>query len=165
MGEAVANVARRINETMVEGSDTLDLSDCNLISFPEGVFKMIRSCADKIHKIKLANNQLKNISNKFFSTFPQLTDLDLQGNVLTKLPDGIGELQHLVNIDLSNNSFSSFPDQLLNIPTLQHINISSNQITDLPWERLCAMSPLQVLDLRSNPLASTYTSQTFTFLT
>lgn len=58
-------------------------------------------------------------------------DLDLQGNILTKLPDGIVELQYLNRIDLSNNSFSSFPDQLLNVPNLQHINISSNQITGI----------------------------------
>lgn len=49
-----------------------DLSDCGLVSFPDGVFKMIRSCTDNIHKISLANNQIKALSNKFFITFTQL---------------------------------------------------------------------------------------------
>ncbi len=49
-----------------------DLSDCGLVSFPDGVFKMIRSCTDNIHKISLANNQIKALSSKFFLMFTQL---------------------------------------------------------------------------------------------
>ncbi|XP_053495689.1 leucine-rich repeat-containing protein 20 isoform X1 [Ictalurus furcatus] len=166
MGEAVANVARRINATMEDGLDTLDLSDCKLIGFPDGVLKMIRSYADKIHKITLANNNMKNLSGKFFTMFTELRELDLQGNTLTKLPDAIGEMQHLISIDLSNNNFSVFPEQLTNVHTLQNINMSGNQISDVPWERVCAMSSLNVVDLRSNPLTSSpHTSQNFTLLT
>ncbi|MCJ8738887.1 hypothetical protein PDJAM_G00040990 [Pangasius djambal] len=166
MGEAVANVARRINATMEDGLDTLDLSGCNLIGFPDGVLKMIRSCADRIHKITLANNKLKNLGEKFFTMFSQLRELDLQGNMLTKLPDAIGGMQHLISIDLSNNNFSVFPEQLTNVHTLKNINMSGNQISEVPWERVCAMSSLSVVDLRSNPLSSSpHGSQNFTLLT
>ncbi|KAF5886611.1 leucine-rich repeat-containing protein 20, partial [Clarias magur] len=129
MGEAVATVARRINATMEDGLDTLDLSDCNLISFPDGVLKMIRSCADQIHTITLANNKLKSLSSKFFTMFTQLRELDVQGNTLTKLPDAFGDMHHLTSINLSNNNFSVFPEQLTNVHTLQNINMSGNQIT------------------------------------
>ncbi|XP_060795103.1 leucine-rich repeat-containing protein 20 [Neoarius graeffei] len=166
MGEAVANVARRINTAMEDGSDTLDLSDCNLISFPDGVLKMIRSRADKIQKITLTNNKLKNLGDKFFTMFTSLTDLDLQGNTLTKLPHAFGEMQHLISINLSDNNFSVFPEQLMSVNTLQNINMSANQISEVPWERVCAMSALSVLDLRSNPLTSSpHTSLKFTLLT
>ncbi|KAM9462875.1 leucine-rich repeat-containing protein 20 isoform 1-T2 [Clarias gariepinus] len=166
MGEAVATVARRINATMEDGLDTLDLSDCNLISFPDGVLKMIRSCADKIHTITLANNKLKSLSSKFFTMFTQLRELDVQGNTLTKLPDAVGDVQHLTSINLSNNNFSVFPEQLTNIQTLQNINMSGNQIAEVPWERVCAMSSLSALDLRSNPLTSSpHTSHSFTLIT
>lgn len=39
-------------------------------------------------------------------------------------------------------------------------------LSDVPWERVCAMSSLNVVDLRSNPLTSSpHTSQNFTLLT
>uniref|UniRef100_A0A8B9JGE2 Leucine rich repeat containing 20 n=1 Tax=Astyanax mexicanus TaxID=7994 RepID=A0A8B9JGE2_ASTMX len=107
-----------------------DLSDCKLISFPDGVFKVLRSCTDKIHKITLANNEVKALTNKFFSTFTQLRELDLQGNVLTKLPDAVGNMEHLVSINLSNNKFSEFPERLTAVRTLELINLENNQISE-----------------------------------
>ncbi|KAL7856492.1 hypothetical protein SRHO_G00153910 [Serrasalmus rhombeus] len=167
MAEAVANVARRINATAEEGRDTLDLSDCKLISFPDGVFKVLRSCTDNILKITLANNEVKALTNKFFTTFTQLRELDLQGNVLTKLPDAVGDMEHLVSINLSNNRFSEFPDRLTAVRTLENINMESNQISELPWERLCEMPALRSVDVRSNPVSLSFnqTSQKFTIIT
>lgn len=49
-----------------------DLSKCKLISFPDGVFKALRSVSEKIYVITLADNEMKAISSKFFSTFTQL---------------------------------------------------------------------------------------------
>uniref|UniRef100_A0A4W6EZY9 Leucine rich repeat containing 20 n=1 Tax=Lates calcarifer TaxID=8187 RepID=A0A4W6EZY9_LATCA len=129
MAEAVANVARRINATVEEGKDALDLSNCKLISFPDGVFKVLRSVSENIRVITLADNEMKALSSKFFSTFTQLRELDLQGNVLTKLPDAVGEMEHLTSINLANNSFSIFPDKLTEIATLERINLEGNSIT------------------------------------
>nr|XP_015201892.1 PREDICTED: leucine-rich repeat-containing protein 20 isoform X3 [Lepisosteus oculatus] len=72
MGEAVANVARRVNETVELGKDTLDLSECKLISFPEGIYKLLRTVTENIHVISLANNEMKAINSKFITTFSQL---------------------------------------------------------------------------------------------
>lgn len=55
-------------------------------------------------------------------------ELDLQGNVLTKLPDTVAEMQHLTSISLGNNSFSIFPDKLTEIATLERINLEGNHI-------------------------------------
>ncbi|KAA0724850.1 Leucine-rich repeat-containing protein 20 [Triplophysa tibetana] len=154
MAQAAANVARRINETIEEGRDCLDLSDCDLISFPEGVFKMLRSCTDNIHKVSLANNQLKALGNKFFQIFSQLRDLDVQGNVLTSLPDSVGDMEHLITINLSRNKLTVFPERLSCVKSLQNINVEGNQITELPMEKLSLMSSLKSLDVRSNPLTT-----------
>ncbi|GLD53774.1 leucine-rich repeat-containing protein 20 [Lates japonicus] len=118
MAEAVANVARRINATVEEGKDTLDLSNCKLI------------------------------------LSQTLRELDLQGNVLTKLPDAVGEMEHLTSINLANNSFSIFPDKLTEIATLERINLEGNSITEIPVEKLSAMPALKWLNVRSNPLDS-----------
>ncbi|KAM4523969.1 leucine-rich repeat-containing protein 20 [Odontesthes bonariensis] len=154
MAEAVAKVARRINATVEEGKDTLDLSNCQLISFPDGVFKVLRTVSENIRVITLADNEMKAISSKFFSTFTQLRELDLQGNVLTKLPDIVGEMEHLTSINLANNSFSVFPDKLTEIATLEKIDLEGNGVTEIPLEKLSAMPTLKFLNVKSNPLDS-----------
>ncbi|XP_034414741.1 leucine-rich repeat-containing protein 20 [Cyclopterus lumpus] len=154
MAEAVANVVRRINATVEEGNDTLDLSNCKLISFPDGVFKLLRSVSDNIRVITLADNMMKTISSKLFSTFPLLRELDLRGNVITKLPEIVGGMEHLTYINLANNSFSIFPDKLTEIATLERINLEGNGITEIPVEKLNDMPALKWLNVKSNPLDS-----------
>ncbi|XP_062382238.1 leucine-rich repeat-containing protein 20 isoform X1 [Sardina pilchardus] len=152
MAQDVANVARRVNEAVEEGKTHLDLSNCKLISFPDGVFKVLRTVIENIHSITLANNELKALTNKFFATFVQLRELDLQGNVLTKLPDAVGEMEHLTSINLSQNKLTSFPERLTNIRTLENINLENNQISDVPVEKLSSMPALKTVNVRSNPL-------------
>ncbi|XP_051274315.1 leucine-rich repeat-containing protein 20 isoform X1 [Dicentrarchus labrax] len=154
MAEAVANVARRVNATVEEGKDTLDLSNCQLISFPDGVFKVLRSVSENIRVITLADNEMKALSSKFFSTFSQLRELDLRGNVLTKLPNSVAEMEHLTCINLANNSFSIFPDKLTEIATLERINLEGNSLTEIPVEKLSEMPALKWLNVKSNPLDS-----------
>ncbi|XP_051928355.1 leucine-rich repeat-containing protein 20 isoform X1 [Hippocampus zosterae] len=152
MAEAVVNVARRVNATVEEGKDHLDLSNCKLISFPEGVFKVLNSVSENIRVITLADNEMKAISSKFFSTFTQLRELDLHGNVLSKLPDSLEEMRHLTSINLANNKFSAFPEKLTQIATLERINLEGNNITEMPVDKLSAMPALKWLNVLSNPL-------------
>lgn len=49
-----------------------DLSNCKLISFPDGVFKVLRSVSENISVISLADNEMKALPSKFFSTFTHL---------------------------------------------------------------------------------------------
>uniref|UniRef100_A0A8C9URC8 Leucine rich repeat containing 20 n=1 Tax=Spermophilus dauricus TaxID=99837 RepID=A0A8C9URC8_SPEDA len=128
MGEAVARVARKVNETVESGSDTLDLAECKLVSFPIGIYKVLRNVSDQIHLITLANNELKSLTSKFMTTFSQLRELHLEGNFLHRLPTEVGSLQHLKVIDLSRNQFQDFPEQLTTLPSLETINLEENEI-------------------------------------
>ncbi|XP_077595112.1 leucine-rich repeat-containing protein 20-like isoform X2 [Stigmatopora nigra] len=152
MAQAVANVARRVNATVEEGLDHLDLSNCQLISFPDGIFKVLNSVSENIRVITLADNEMKTISSKFFSNFTQLRELDLHGNLLSKLPDSLEEMKHLTSINLANNNFSTFPEKLMQITTLERINLEGNHITEIPVDSLSAMPALKWLNVMSNPL-------------
>uniref|UniRef100_A0A8C0HCP4 Leucine rich repeat containing 20 n=1 Tax=Chelonoidis abingdonii TaxID=106734 RepID=A0A8C0HCP4_CHEAB len=72
MGEAVARVARKVNETVENGADSLDLADCKLMMFPIGIYKVMRNITEGIHLITLANNELKSVTSKFITTFSQM---------------------------------------------------------------------------------------------
>lgn len=153
MAESVANVARRINATAEEGKDYLDLSNCHLISFPDGVFKVLSSVTENIKVISLADNEMKAISSKFCSIFTQLRELNLNGNVLTKLPDAVVKMEHLNIINLSKNNFTVFPEKLTEMRALERIDLEGNNITDFPVEKLFSMSSLKWINLQSNPLS------------
>ncbi|CAM4701286.1 unnamed protein product [Lepidochelys kempii] len=152
MGEAVARVARKVNETVENGADSLDLADCKLMMFPIGIYKVMRNVAEGIHLITLANNELKSVTSKFITTFSQMRELNLEGNYLHRLPEEMRTLLHLKVINLSRNKFRHFPEQLTTLKALETINLEENEITDVPVEKLSSMESLQSVNLKSNPL-------------
>ncbi|NXC51311.1 LRC20 protein, partial [Penelope pileata] len=152
MGEAVARVARRVNETVESHGDTLDLADCKLVSFPAGIYKAVRSVADGIRHISLANNELRALGSRFATAFSQLQELNLEGNLLHRLPQELGSLLHLRAVNLARNKFRSFPEALTAAPALESINLEGNEIADVPTEALASMASLRSLNLRANPV-------------
>ncbi|XP_058044747.1 leucine-rich repeat-containing protein 20 isoform X1 [Ahaetulla prasina] len=152
MGEAVARVAKKVNETVENQADSLDLADCKLMTFPIALYKVMRHVAEGIHLITLANNELKSVTGKFIITFSQLRELNLEGNYIHHLPEEFRTLLHLKIINLSRNKFHTFPDQLTSLQALEMINLEENEITDVPVEKLASMESLQCVNLKSNPL-------------
>ncbi|XP_027696506.1 leucine-rich repeat-containing protein 20 isoform X2 [Vombatus ursinus] len=152
MGEAVARVARKVNETVETDSDTLDLAGCQLVSFPVAIYKVLRNVVRHIHFIDLSNNELHSLTNKFMTTFSHLRELYLEGNALYKLPDEVSSLHLLKIINLSRNQFRDFPEKLTALPALETINLEENLIVDVPVEKLDAMPSLKCVNLRLNPL-------------
>ncbi|KAJ7426922.1 Leucine-rich repeat-containing protein 20 [Willisornis vidua] len=178
MGEAVARVARKVNDTVENKTDSLDLANCKLMTFPVGIYKAMRSVTEGIHHISLANNELKSITSRFVTTFSQLRELNLAGNYLHRLPEEITSLLHLRAINLSRNRFRRFPEPLATVPALESIDLEENEITaefgapmaqpfgfglqsmpclslhdrEVPTEKLASMASLRSLNLRDNPV-------------
>ena len=81
----------------------LDLSNQNLTSFPDYVFKMTN-----------------------------LRKLILHNNHISKIPPQIKTLSKLMVLDLSNNELSAIGYQVLKLPKLKILNLCYNQIVYLP---------------------------------
>ncbi|KAK2530828.1 Lrrc20 [Columba guinea] len=152
MGEAVARVARKVNDTVENKTDSLDLANCKLMTFPVGIYKAMRSVTEGIHRISLANNELKSLTGRFINTFSQLRELNLAGNYLHRLPEEVTSLLHLRAIDLSRNRFRRFPEPLAAVATLETIDLEENEITEVPVDKLASMTALRSLNLRANPV-------------
>lgn len=56
------------------------------MTFPVGVYKAMRSVTEGIHRISLANNELKSITSRFVTTFSQLTGKGLPLPILWDIP-------------------------------------------------------------------------------
>ncbi|KAM4636709.1 leucine-rich repeat-containing protein 20 [Discoglossus pictus] len=152
MAEAVARVASRANEVKETGASHLDLSNCALNAFPISLYLVLKEVAPGITSITLANNELKSLNSRFFTTFTQLQELNLEGNVLKKLPDEVGGLTELKSINLAKNKFENFPESLLNAFSIENINLEDNQIKDIPLEKLSSTPSLRLVNLKGNPL-------------
>ncbi|XP_069836653.1 leucine-rich repeat-containing protein 20 isoform X2 [Dendropsophus ebraccatus] len=152
MAEAVARVARRVNEVVENGGHHLDLSECALSSFPTGLYLAVNTVTDQIYSISLANNELKILAGKFFTTFKALQELNIEGNFLEKLPHEAGLLCNLKMINLARNKLDTFPDELTKIQCIENINLEGNQIKDLPIESLNHLSHLSSVNLKHNPI-------------
>ncbi|XP_072881194.1 leucine-rich repeat-containing protein 20-like [Hemitrygon akajei] len=152
MAKDAARVARIVNETVAEGRNSLDLSNCKLTSFPVALFKVMKDVLENIHFISLENNELKSITGDFMTNFNQMRELNLEGNFLKQLPDEVKTLTHLKNINLARNKFSSFPHQLTELTALENINLEANEITEMPLETLNSMPSLKLLNMKLNPL-------------
>uniref|UniRef100_A0A8D2J1F2 Leucine rich repeat containing 20 n=1 Tax=Varanus komodoensis TaxID=61221 RepID=A0A8D2J1F2_VARKO len=97
MGEAVARVARKVNETVENKADSLDLADCKLMNFPIALYKVLRHVTEGIHLITLANNELKSVTSRFISTFSQLRDVPVEKLALMESLQSVNLMSNPLN--------------------------------------------------------------------
>lgn len=68
-------------------------------------------------------------SHKFYPFFfPLPPELNLEGNLLHRLPEELGSLLHLRAINLARNKFRRFPEPLAAAPALESIDLEGNEI-------------------------------------
>lgn len=79
----------------------LDISDCGLIGFPDGVFSLT-----KLASLYLEENRISAISGDW-SGLSSLQNLNLGYNRLEAIPDGLGALTGLKRLYLDNNRIAS----------------------------------------------------------
>eukprot|EP01117_Protostelium_nocturnum_P016620 TRINITY_DN6624_c0_g1_i2.p1 TRINITY_DN6624_c0_g1~~TRINITY_DN6624_c0_g1_i2.p1 ORF type:complete len:1223 (-),score=447.26 TRINITY_DN6624_c0_g1_i2:317-3985(-) len=87
-----------------------------------------------LRTLRLNGNELKNLPEKLFTSFPILEKLILDSNLLNHLPKSIQSHAKIRVIRLKNNKFTSFPLDLLQISSLRKLDLSFNQIDEISTE-------------------------------
>ena len=98
----------RLRAGELQGSTHLDLRGCGLVELPAEVLRL----ADTLEV------------------------LDVSGNALSTLPDGMARLSRLHTLFASNNRFTSLPPVVGRLPALDTMGFKANQIAEVPASAL-----------------------------
>ncbi|XP_023811223.1 leucine-rich repeat serine/threonine-protein kinase 2 isoform X1 [Oryzias latipes] len=103
-------------------------------------------------RLDLCHNNLTEFPSTICQNLRSLTRLDLQGNQLKSLPEGLLALPSLSTLNVSRNCIGptlSF-DPAVTCPALKHLNLSFNKISTFPHQLGCSMQKLEELFLEGN---------------
>ncbi len=81
----------------------------------------------------------------------QVYRLDLSGQKLKAVPEGVFLLKNLNALDLSHNKLKALPERMQELRYMQELRASRNKLTALP-AGLCRLTHLKRLDLSRNGL-------------
>ncbi|CAN1147228.1 Plant intracellular Ras-group-related LRR protein 6 [Linum perenne] len=102
----------------------------------------------------LTNNQgnkLNILSGNLVASWAKLTELNAAKNMLSGLPDNLGNLSKLIRLDLHQNKIASIPPSIEGCSSLAELYLGNNSLSSLPDE-IRALGCLATLDLHSNQL-------------
>lgn len=146
----VADTLRRSwRRKLVDGNDQYELTIDGehidaLPDLPEGVeYRHVR-------RLTLRNMRLQQIDARFLRLFPNVVDLDLSGNRLTLVPDGIEGLSQLRRLNLSNNLIAmdaAGSSRLAQLQRLDTLILNYNPLNGMP--DLSALPHVRDLRLRA----------------
>ena len=104
---------------------------------------------DGLTKLDLSGNNLT-VLPEGIETLSNLRQLNLAGNNLKDLPSGLVSLRSLERVDMTNNNLKEVPQTVMEMTSLSHINLSCNQITpDIMFPKR-SWRHLKHLDLSAN---------------
>ncbi|XP_076458941.1 leucine-rich repeat-containing protein 20-like [Babylonia areolata] len=147
-GAGVTKVVHRCEDAKENGN--LDLSECELVHVPDAVYMLMRNTTVQV--CNLSANVLRRLPAKLAAKFSSLTELYLNSNHLSSLPDELRQISGLTSLDISHNKFDSLPAVVYRLESLRKLNAEKNEIRDVNVSRLKAISSLTEVNLQDNPL-------------
>jgi Leucine-rich repeat (LRR) protein len=160
-------IHKYIEERDIHLIKTIDLSNCNIGSYPQEIEKFqylenlnlsgnkLSTIPDTIVKlihlkhIDLGRNQLRRLPQNIF--LPNLRELSLYRNKLRDLPDSFFKMTQLVHLNLQRNRLWDLHPSLQNLSNLEYLNIDKNNFTEFPAV-ICHLSGLKTLSLKTNKI-------------
>ncbi|CEL93719.1 unnamed protein product [Vitrella brassicaformis CCMP3155] len=84
--------------------------------------------SEHLDSICAADNHIRTMDGSQLEHTPNLTVLDLKGNHLKRLDEGVGHLTRLKTLDLTNNALPNLPNALGSLESLTRLLIDGNII-------------------------------------
>ena len=161
---------KRLETARTDGR--LNISGLSLGEFPSRIISAYdRSALDfaddaafqtvALTKLIAADNDIELIHDCYFpavqtglnAVFGMLESLDMHGNRLKSLPEGLGSLESLTSLNLSRNELSNTClDIIVGIPSLRELHLAGNKIGGTLRPELFSMKTLETLDLTGNAI-------------
>ncbi|CAH2084648.1 unnamed protein product [Euphydryas editha] len=143
----------------VQNLERLDLSENNMLAFPEGALCSLRN----LEYLNMTGNRMRDVSHFQFSTAHRhptekcgdnILILDLSRNLIDTIPPGLlSGLRRLQKLYLQGNGLNSVADRALEgLISLTTIRFSDNQLTSLPPELFSDTKELKEIYLNNNTI-------------
>ncbi|XP_046362296.2 leucine-rich repeat and immunoglobulin-like domain-containing nogo receptor-interacting protein 1 isoform X2 [Haliotis rufescens] len=163
----------------------LDLSFNNKYRYQFGDSKIVSRLfyglgMSSLKKLKMYNCGIQSIGSDVFLGIETLEELDLAGNSLSSVPDGIAPLSDLSLLDLSHSRFATLKkkrfmhnkklmtlkmlytrvttidaDALFGLEkSLENLHIAYSKLSEFPTDAIKHLTALKVFELTSNPLTT-----------
>lgn len=105
----------------------------------------------KVIKLKLGGQKLRQVPAEVFASFPNLQYLDISKNKIKELPAEVGRLLYLQILNISKNKIETLPPAIGQLQNLKILIASRNKVYFLPME-IGEIQTLQTLDLWDNEI-------------
>lgn len=123
----VAGGEQLIREAVEDGGDSVDLSGLGLREVPQSLYSLAG-----LTELTLNDNALTELPDDLFEALPRLTRISASGNLLTALPKSLGGLRELVYLNLNGNELARLPDSIVGLERLQFLGLIGNRLRHLP---------------------------------
>ncbi|KAB0484494.1 C-terminal novel E3 ligase, LRR-interacting [Pseudomonas reinekei] len=131
----------------------LNLDDLRLLPRLLETLPKLEANFDHVTRLSLRSGELRNEHMTFLASFRQVRYLNLQDNLLTAVPEVIGEMSHLSDLSLNENQIeldASAVDRLKRLVHLRSLGLRGNPLKLAP--NISRMPQLQVLLLNETGL-------------
>lgn len=85
---------------------------------------------DSLEELYLKENFIPTMPKWLFQ-FIHLRFIQLSGNTIESIDDGISQLENLEHLDFSKNRLTNLPKTIIQLNKLQYLNVSDNKISSL----------------------------------
>eukprot|EP00741_Cyanophora_paradoxa_P023847 tig00021680_g23034.t1 len=130
-----------------------ELEEAGLAEWP-GALLLLNGGVDPKHVrgLLLSRNSIPSVPGPDLARFSGLETLCLDDNLLTALPESIGDLSGLVELVLSRNALAALPASLARLVRLERLALDSNRLASLPAELPASLAYLALDDNRLEAL-------------
>lgn len=125
-------------------SETFDLSECDMISIPQGVFSTCKNLRKK--SLNLSNNRLCNLGEEDLDRLCGLCELNLENNNFKSLPKDLHKLVNLRILRLTNNPKLSNLKGVETLKKLEELHICETDISALD-NCLTSLETLSIIEM------------------